>query len=187
MSASELHLLQMELEEARERIRELEGHALCDACAGTGKPISGLTCMCEGTGFADVAIKTLRLEVVKARQENASLMASLSSLVKDNADLCHARTLAQETLTTAWLAIATLLLERQQADDKASATEKLMSHLTHLVRDEMPAAVENLRFNTSVHVRVRRLMERVQEWDGVSPMAKSVIISRLNDVLNPEG
>lgn len=41
----------------------------CDACDGTGKPISGLPCGCRGTGSLAEMLVTVRVELVEARQE----------------------------------------------------------------------------------------------------------------------
>jgi hypothetical protein len=46
------------LEKAEAELREARERDQCDACAGTGKPISGLPCMCKGTGRMSVAALT---------------------------------------------------------------------------------------------------------------------------------
>lgn len=43
---------------------ELRIENICDACVGTGKPISGLDCMCRGTGRMSEAARFLRERVV---------------------------------------------------------------------------------------------------------------------------
>lgn len=48
-------------------IAALRADNVCDACVGTGKPISGLPCMCGGTGRMSDAARHLREELVTAR------------------------------------------------------------------------------------------------------------------------
>ena len=40
----------------------------CDVCAGTGIPISGIPCICGGTGNALNAVIYLRGEILKLRE-----------------------------------------------------------------------------------------------------------------------
>lgn len=40
----------------------------CDACAGTGEPISGRPCMCGGTGYARDAVVYLRATLWNHRE-----------------------------------------------------------------------------------------------------------------------
>lgn len=42
---------------------------MCDACAGTGKPVSGLECMCGGTGRMSDAANYLRERLVTVSAE----------------------------------------------------------------------------------------------------------------------
>ena len=48
---------------------------MCDACAGTGTPISGLACMCRGTGKLSEAAYYLREQLYKSHVENDNLSA----------------------------------------------------------------------------------------------------------------
>jgi hypothetical protein len=49
---------------------------LCDACGGTGKPVSGLKCMCGGSGKMSDAARYLRERVVELERELAERMPS---------------------------------------------------------------------------------------------------------------
>lgn len=59
------------LDKARARIAELEAERdrlaaenICDACAGSGEPVSGKPCMCGGTGRMSAAAIYLREQLV---------------------------------------------------------------------------------------------------------------------------
>jgi hypothetical protein len=57
----------------RQEMEELRAQNECDACGGTGKPISGLDCMCGGTGKMSDAARYLREKVVHLESENTRL------------------------------------------------------------------------------------------------------------------
>lgn len=57
---------------------------MCDACGGTGKPISGLPCMCKGTGRMSEAAYTLRGELVRVEAEHARLLAFVDEILDKN-------------------------------------------------------------------------------------------------------
>lgn len=42
---------------------------LCGVCAGTGKPVSGLPCICGGSGAQSDELYGLRLELSRAKEE----------------------------------------------------------------------------------------------------------------------
>src|ERR1035437_399521 len=44
----------------RERLRQAETANQCDACLGNGKPLSGVPCMCGGTGKMSASALYLR-------------------------------------------------------------------------------------------------------------------------------
>lgn len=48
------------LRDGRTECEALRRENMCDACAGTGKPLSGLPCMCGGSGKASDAVVYLR-------------------------------------------------------------------------------------------------------------------------------
>lgn len=55
-------------------------HHICDACGGTGKPVSGLKCMCGGSGKMIDAFYYLRERIVETELENGRLRECLSEL-----------------------------------------------------------------------------------------------------------
>lgn len=55
---------------------------MCDACGGNGKPVSGLPCMCQGTGLMSRAAEYLRLELFHRDQECDRLKAENVELMK---------------------------------------------------------------------------------------------------------
>lgn len=68
-----------------ERISELERqqtdlHAenMCDACGGNGKSISGIPCMCGGSGKMSDAARWLRRELVETQERQTDLLAALT-------------------------------------------------------------------------------------------------------------
>jgi len=65
-------LVQTECETRRTQLERLERWNMCDACAGTGEPISGKPCMCGGSGKASDALQYLREEVVRLEWELAN-------------------------------------------------------------------------------------------------------------------
>lgn len=59
--------------------REREAGA-CDACAGTGKPVSGERCMCGGSGRAEDAVRYLREALLDERELYNAAQAELREL-----------------------------------------------------------------------------------------------------------
>lgn len=71
-AARERAVLLKKLDEAKLGLMErdaLRAENECDACGGTGKPVSGIPCMCAGTGKMSRAAITLREEVITLRAE----------------------------------------------------------------------------------------------------------------------
>jgi hypothetical protein len=64
--------LQAQLDEAREALAKAERDNMCDACAGTGKPESGLHCQCLGSGKMSVAAETLCVVAHQQRERAES-------------------------------------------------------------------------------------------------------------------
>lgn len=63
-------------------LRQAASSGWCDACAGTGKPISGGACMCDGTGLAQEAVAHLRQELMKLERTKPSAEEMLAAAVK---------------------------------------------------------------------------------------------------------
>jgi hypothetical protein len=61
--------LRAQLQQAEERARRAEDALLCDACGGTGEPISGRPCGCGGTGSALDMLCYVRLRVFELERE----------------------------------------------------------------------------------------------------------------------
>jgi hypothetical protein len=61
-----------ERDAAREALAKAERDNMCDACAGTGKPESGLHCQCLGSGKMSVAAETLRVVAHQQRERAES-------------------------------------------------------------------------------------------------------------------
>jgi hypothetical protein len=55
---------------------------MCDCCAGTGKPVSGLPCACNGTGKMSVAAEYFREQWIKERHRAEILDDDYSRLRK---------------------------------------------------------------------------------------------------------
>lgn len=51
---------------------------LCSVCAGTGKPISGLPCICDGIGTQTSEMHGLRVELFKTQANNKRLVDALN-------------------------------------------------------------------------------------------------------------
>ena len=85
-----------EIAKLRAEVARLRAEDQCDACAGTGKPISGLPCMCRGTGKMSVAALHLRERLVARDAEVARLTAILDTVAELRIDKwldCEARRL----------------------------------------------------------------------------------------------
>lgn len=52
-----------------DELAQAQRENMCDACAGTGKPISGLSCQCGGSGKMSDAAVYLRDELIKAQEQ----------------------------------------------------------------------------------------------------------------------
>jgi hypothetical protein len=63
-----------------EKGAESRSENICDACAGTGKPVSGLPCMCGGTGKASRAVMHLRERLIEAEFERDALRQLVSDV-----------------------------------------------------------------------------------------------------------
>lgn len=57
-------------------VQELEHSNQCDACAGTGKPVSGIPCMCGGTGKMSDAAVYLRERLSSLEAAGRKLVAA---------------------------------------------------------------------------------------------------------------
>lgn len=68
--------LRRELEQERAKVAE----NMCDACAGTGTPNSGLPCMCGGTGKMSDAARYLREQLVSKEAELSQERAKVTKL-----------------------------------------------------------------------------------------------------------
>lgn len=68
-------------------LEEMRGENVCDSCAGEGKPISGLPCMCRGTGKMSEAARYLRERMVVIEAERDKYKEAVNSA---DALLCDA-------------------------------------------------------------------------------------------------
>lgn len=59
----------------RSQLAEAESENQCDACGGSGTPVSGPPCMCGGTGKMSEAARNLRQELVNLRTQLAAAEA----------------------------------------------------------------------------------------------------------------
>lgn len=66
VSQAEDSSFEQQLSQAETAIDELRTENMCDACAGSGEPVSGKPCMCKGTGKMSVAALTIREALAKA-------------------------------------------------------------------------------------------------------------------------
>jgi hypothetical protein len=69
------------LTEQAARIAQLEAENLCAVCAGTGKPVSGLPCICGGTGKACDEAQHLRERVFDLGARIEKLQAVLRDFI----------------------------------------------------------------------------------------------------------
>lgn len=67
MPEYDIETLEIELATVRAELDRLQAENICDACAGTGMPTSGLPCMCGGTGRMSDAATYLREELTRLR------------------------------------------------------------------------------------------------------------------------
>lgn len=72
----------VEVEQLRAEVARLKGENACDACASTGAPVSGLPCMCRGTGKMSVAALMLREELAQLRAAGSAGGSWRSEAVK---------------------------------------------------------------------------------------------------------
>jgi len=74
-------------EKLRAEIEAARSENTCDACAGTGKPISGKPCMCGGSGKMSDAAKYLRKEVFRLSADDSRGFEKLrTELEKEQAE-----------------------------------------------------------------------------------------------------
>ena len=66
---------------AEAEIAALKAENMCDACAGSGKPISGAPCMCGGTGRMSGAARYLREQMLALKAEVDRLKATSAEYV----------------------------------------------------------------------------------------------------------
>lgn len=63
-----------------EELERVEASSICDACAGTGEPVSGLPCMCDGSGLASDAVTHLRSALLASERKNQELRTRVAEL-----------------------------------------------------------------------------------------------------------
>lgn len=66
----------------KEEIESLQSQLLCDACAGTGKPVSGLPCICGGSGSGADEKAGLRKELFKVQSQLTTSREQLAKAEK---------------------------------------------------------------------------------------------------------
>lgn len=81
-SRTEVALVALAAEVERLRIDQLSAES-CDACGGTGHPVSGDPCMCGGTGRAVDAVSYLRSQLTDARRLVEELTGKLATAVRE--------------------------------------------------------------------------------------------------------
>jgi RecJ-like exonuclease len=67
--------------QARAALKEAEAENICDACGGTGNPISEKPCMCNGTGKMSVAAIYLREQLTAEREKVAKMRKALETTI----------------------------------------------------------------------------------------------------------
>lgn len=65
----------------RDFAKTLEAENQCDACAGTGQPVSGKPCMCGGTGRMSDAARYLREQLQLALSQRDAAREAAEGLV----------------------------------------------------------------------------------------------------------
>jgi len=127
----------------------------CDACAGTGKPVSGLPCICGGSGKASDAMDGLRVEVYEneyALQEALdrikALEAELEAARREQAEML--RELDEERLRkeVAYMQLrmgVELIAKLQEERDEALELIRLISEAPGDGFDPMKEATDFLR------------------------------------------
>lgn len=60
---------QARIAELEKQVEQLHAENMCDACGGNGTPVSGLPCMCGGTGKASDAVNYLRQQLETLRND----------------------------------------------------------------------------------------------------------------------
>ncbi len=84
VAPSVLRMVTNRLEQRSKALRDATAENICDACVGTGEPISGLPCMCEGTGKMSDAARYLRQRVVELESRVSELEDSYRLAIYDN-------------------------------------------------------------------------------------------------------
>jgi hypothetical protein len=108
-----------------EEIAGLKAENVCDACVGSGSPVSGLPCMCGGTGKMSRAAVNLREQLITERQgwrrDCDRIVGKLRAKDKEIATerQSHAHTIEVAKNEAAWRKQlqTELAAERQLADD----------------------------------------------------------------------
>jgi regulator of replication initiation timing len=104
----------------------------CDACGGTGTPISGRPCMCGGTGLASDAVHTLRKCLYDAERERDALRAEVDRLTRENERLSNDNINLHDTAREMERAVATARAEAIEqcarvCDEEARAYRDLVT------------------------------------------------------------
>jgi hypothetical protein len=80
MADTMVGFLEEELKKAQDEVARLRGENTCDACCGNGKPISGLPCMCGGSGKKSDAVDVLREELFTTHKRLDAALAEIAAL-----------------------------------------------------------------------------------------------------------
>lgn len=69
------HRIQLHVAQ-RERAAREAGRELCSVCAGTGKPVSGILCICGGAGTQSAEVRGLRQELFRLQDDAGEVVGT---------------------------------------------------------------------------------------------------------------
>lgn len=104
-ATSEIESLRASLATREKEVTTLKGENMCDACAGNGSPISGIPCMCLGSGKMSTAATYLREKLIAADKEVAALREEAKELrrqLTNQSESNHMRNVELDALRYVW-------------------------------------------------------------------------------------
>lgn len=141
-------------------IRDRERENICDVCAGSGNPGTGLPCACGGTGRASDAVPILRTYIVKVERERDELQRRCDKYENEAAEVCPEDQSLKETF-------GALRKERQRLWDLVRQQRMELFQADLITREEYAELAKD-------HPAVARL----ETYDGIRARLKTAEAER---------
>ena len=154
----------------------------CDACAGTGKPVSGLPCMCAGSGKMSDAARYLRAVLLNTCKERDNLKIRVQELEIDVVDCNQLRAEAIEERDEKDKELARLRfrIKRGVWPPAGLPESEWEEHARKWPKAESSTDIEDAR---TLIAEVAELKEQLAAWEASVCIGELVLIQDYMDTM----